>query len=135
MRKIEYQFGRVMCRTGFGGVSEGLITSPEQIRAAYETLQLQRMRYGTEWISSDSQGLVSTEEKAEEVITYLKTAFNDGLKFSGEKPLDCAHGMIFFRKLAQLELTAEQETSSRERIGKLLGIEPVRVLDITFGWR
>ena len=135
MGKIEYRLGRVMCKTGFTGVSEGLITAPEQIKAAFEALQLYRSGYGgTQWISDNTHGLIPTEEKAEEVISYLRAAFNRALKFAGEKPIDCAHGKIFFRKFAQLELTAEQETSAREGISKILSVAPLKILGITYMW-
>jgi len=118
-----------MCKTGSIRVREGLIKDSEQIRNAYETLLSYRTYPGgVEWIMDDSCGMVQTEEKADEVIRYLKEKFKEQLKYSGEEPLNCMHGKIFFNKLARLELESDQEKQALTGIANILGVAPGNVL-------
>lgn len=134
--KVEYRFGRVMCKTGFMHVNEGLITNPEQVRNAFEALKLYRSYPGgAEWISDDRSKFISTEEKANNALDYLRENFNGSLKYAGDKPLDCMHGKIFFRKIAQLELTVEEEQQATQGLTTVLEISPEQLSQLTYGWR
>ena len=115
-------------------VREGRITDPEQIRNAREALNMYRVYPGgISWI--DDAHIVPTEQKADEVIKYLREQFNNSLIYAGEKPEDCKHGKIFFRKIAQLELASEQEKKANSGLAKILGVAPVRIFDIQGSWR
>ena len=133
---IEYQLGRIMCKRGTMHVREGLITDPEQIANAYDSLKIARFYPGgVEWIGDDSGWTVPTEEKADEILNYLSEEFRSQLIFYGNRPLDCAHGHIFFRKIAQLKLTSEMEEDVQQGVAGVLEAEPKDISRLIHGWR
>ena len=112
------------------------LLDPEQIKNALGAFQFYgALPGGTEWVSIDTNGLVPTEEVADEVLDYLRYQFEGSLHYAGIKPLDCMHGKIFFRKIAQLELVAEEEERARCGISEILGVEPKDILRLIYEWR
>lgn len=120
-RIVKYYFGKVACQT-MGRVSEGCVKRDEDILAAFRMLRTARSFKGTTWY--DSQCCCSTEEVADKAIQYLQENHPDALRFSGDRPSHAAHGRVLFDKMAELELTANEEKAVDSGLAELVFRRP-----------